>query len=184
MQTSAGNAVRHVTAQLPVGSSRVHVRTTCPVAQRVDLGIWILTPEFFRGGITLTDDQTLIIQNIFSVVAVLVIDLPGYPGKFLLLLRHRLSLKDPIVIASESLLLVLCKMRILRYFHIVDCYFACDALHCGFDLIQRQGNICLCNDMADPMTQKDLHRDTRIIFQFIRHVHDSSCNAITQLVRM
>ena len=40
------------------------------------------------------------------------------------------------------------------------------------------------DSFSDAVSQKYFHRDTGIIFQFIRDIHDSSCNAIAQLVRM
>ena len=132
----------------------------------------------------MTDDQAVSVQDIFPVTAVFAINLPCDFGKFLLLSRHRLSLKNPIVTAAEALLLVPCKVRILCGFHIVNSHLSGDALDCRLDLILWQGDICLYDDVADAMPQKDFNCDAGICGLGIRDVHDSSGNAVAELVRM
>ncbi len=70
MQTAAGDAVRHVAAQLPVGSTGVHVRTAGPVTEGIDLRLRVCSTEFLCGCITLAEDQALAVQNVFSVTAI------------------------------------------------------------------------------------------------------------------
>ena len=70
MQTAAGDAVRHVAAQLPVGSTGVHVRTAGPVAEGIDLRFRVYSTELLRRRIALAEDQALAVQNVFSVTAI------------------------------------------------------------------------------------------------------------------
>ena len=184
MKPTTGDAVRHVAAQLPVGGTGVYIRTAGPVAQRVDLGSWVLGAEFIRGYVALANDEAVTVHNVFAVTAVLIVEVLGDAGKVVLFTGNGNATEDAVVSAAESFLLVPGQVPVLGYLHVVHLHKPGDALHSGFDLRQRQHHVGFRDNMANAVTQKDLHRDAGIRNCSIGHIHDRSGNAVAQLVRM
>ena len=67
MQAATCDTICHVTAQLPVGGSGVHVSAASPIAQRVDLRTGIGSLQFLSRCIALAEDQAIDIKDVFPV---------------------------------------------------------------------------------------------------------------------
>lgn len=88
VKAAARDAVHHITAQIPVGSSGVRIRTACPITQRVDVCVRVCGTKLFRRRVALTDKQTSSVQDVFSAAAEFAIDYFRNPRVFYLPLGH------------------------------------------------------------------------------------------------
>ena len=184
MQATASDAVSHVAAQLTVGSTGIHIRAACPITQRIDFRIRVCSTELLRWRIALAEDQSIAVQNVFPVTAIFGIQLLCNPGELFLLFGNRRTTEDAVVATAKAMILIPGQVAVLRDLHIVHSNLSGNAIHSSFDFIKRQGDVRLRDDVADPMSQKNLDRDTRVISLGIRHIHDCTGNAVAQLVRM
>ena len=101
INSAACDGVRHIGTQLSVGSTRINIGAACPVTKGIDLCIRIIAHEVIAVSIALADDQTIAVQNVFSVRSVLFINRMCNFGQLFLFLCQRRTLKNTIVTAAQ-----------------------------------------------------------------------------------
>ena len=184
MQTAACDGIGHVAAQLAVGSPGVHIRAACPVAERIDLGMRIHFLEVLSPGVALAEDEPCAVQNVLPVIGISVIHTFGDLAEHFLLLGHRHSFEDTVVAAADSVHLIIGEVSVLRHFHIIRVQIPCDAMDNGLHFIPWNAYRCFRNDMADAVTDENLHGDPRIFIFSVRRIHQSAGDAVSHLVRV
>ena len=108
----------------------------------------------------------------------------GDLAEHFLLLGHRHSFEDTVVAAADSVHLIIGEVSVLRHFHIIRVQIPCDAMDNGLHFIPWNAYRCFRNDMADAVTDENLHGDPRIFIFSVRRIHQSAGDAVSHLVRV
>jgi len=184
VQITAGHGVSHIGAELPVSGTGVDIRAAGPVTERVDLSIREDFTQIVRLGVALAEDQTVAVQNVFTVAAIGVIELLGDGGELFLLVSHRDTFEDAVVAAVDAVDLVVGQMLILRNLTVVHQQVPGDTGNSRLYLIRREGYRGFADNMADAVTDQDLDGDLRVLLFLIRKVNKSTGNTVGHLVGM
>ena len=184
MQTAAGDTVRHIGAQLPVGRAGIHICAARPIAQRIDLGTGIQLPKLVRGSIALAEDEPVAVQNVLPVSGVSFVDGAGDAGELLLLRCDTHSFEDAVVAAAKTVTLVVGEMCILSDLGVIKREVTGDTVDDAFDVLSRQMRRCLRNDVTNMMTEQDFDCDARVGLLRIGKVDQGSGDAVCDFIRM
>ena len=184
VKSTARHRIGHITAQLTVCRTRIHIRAAGPVAQGIDLGAWIPFPQLGGRDIALAEDEPCSVNNVLPIRGISVIHTFCNLAEGFLLLRDRHPLEDTVVAAADSFCLVIGKVSVLRHFHIIQVQIPADTLHNGIHLIQRDVYGTLRNDVADAVADEDFHSDPGIFLFPIRRIHQSAGDTVRHLIRV
>ena len=184
MKPAARHRIGHVATQFPIGGACVHIRAACPVAQGIDLGGGIQLFQLLCGRIALTEDQPCLINDVLPIRGICVKHTFSDLTEGFLLLRDRHPLEDAIVAAADSFCLVPGKASVLRHFHIIRVQIPADTLHDGVHLVLQDVYRTLRDDVADAVTEQNLHSDPGIFLFPVRRIHQSAGDTVRHLIRV
>ena len=100
----------------------------------------------------------------------------------LLLIGHRYTLENTVIAAADGIFLITSKMGILGNNHQVNFQVSGDSLHGGSNLISVDGGRGFRNDMADAMTDENLHSDPGVNLSVVCDVHYGTSNSVRHLI--
>lgn len=129
MQSAAGNRIRHIGTEFAVGCSGIHICTTSPIAQRIDLRIGIEHPQFFRAGIALTDDKSVTAENILAVHRIFCVNITSNLRKLLLLHSQWHTFENAVVATAQAIFLISRQVCILGNTVNIYFYISCNAVN-------------------------------------------------------
>ena len=184
MQAATGDAVCHIGAQLPVGRAGIHISATCPIAERVDLGIGEQRLQLLCGCIALAEDEPVSIQNVLTVRVVSLVDGAGDAGELPLLRCDTHSFEDAVVTAAEAITLVIREMRVLGDLCVVQCKVPGDAVDDAFNIYCGQERRGFRNNVTNVMAEQDFYGDARVGLLRIGKVDQSTGDAVCDFIRM
>ena len=126
----------------------------------------------------------LLISKHNSILLINGVQFLRHHGQPVLLLCHGNTAEDPVVAAAEFALLIMGKVGILRDLGIVDSngIVIGDPVHGISHILPGQGYGSLCNNVALAVTDQDFHRDARVVFGSVSHVHQCAGNAVGDFI--
>ena len=126
----------------------------------------------------------LLISKHNSILLINGVQFLRYHRQPVLLLCHGNTAEDPVITAAVFALLVVCKVRILRDLGIVDSHGIVigDPVHGVSHILPVQRYGCLRNDVTLAVTDQDFHRDARVVFGSVSHVHQCAGNAVGDFI--
>ena len=112
------------------------------------------------------------------------IDAAGHPTELLLLQRHGRAPKDAIVSAAQAVGLVFSQHAVLGNLAEYDVDIAGDALGSTDDCLLGNQHRGFSDDVADLVTDQNLHSDAGIPFLLVSQINDGSSDAVRDFVRV